>query len=110
MAQKKYKKRHHNSTVTAKKQAEAARIADEKDRNRKRMDPTARTLLLGDLVFLALVSMLDMAGMVPAPVSAICSLIGIDLFEHRCLEFVGDIFLPLCHVLFIEMVDHIFHR
>jgi len=79
MAQKKYKKRHHNSTVTAKKQAEAARIADEKDRNRKRMDPTARTLLLGDLVFLALVSMLDMAGMLPAPVSAICSLIGIAL-------------------------------
>ena len=29
MAQKKYKKRHHNATVTAKKRAEAERIADE---------------------------------------------------------------------------------
>ena len=79
MAQKKHKKRHHNATVTAKKRAEAERIADEKDRNRKRMDPTARVLLFGDLVFLAIVSLLDVAGWLPAPVSAICSLIGIAL-------------------------------
>ena len=79
MAQKKYKKRHHNATVTAKKRAEAERIADEKDRSRKRMDPTARTLLFGDLVFLAIVSLLDMAGLLPSPISAVCSLIGIAL-------------------------------
>ena len=51
MSQKKYKKRKHSATVNAKRQAEQERIADEKDRARKRMDPTARTLLLVDLVF-----------------------------------------------------------
>ena len=79
MSQKKYKKRKHSVTVTAKRQAEQERIADEKDRARKRMDPTARTLLLGDLVFLAAVSLLDANGMVSGPVFAISTIIGIVL-------------------------------
>ena len=79
MSQKKYKKRKHSVTVTAKRQAEQERIADEKDRARKRMDPTARTLLLGDLVFLAAVSLLDANGMVSGPVNAISTIIGIVL-------------------------------
>ena len=68
MSQKKYKKRKHNATVTAKRQAQQERIADEKDRARKRMDPTARTILLLDLVFLAVISLLDMNKMLSAPV------------------------------------------
>lgn len=79
MSQKKYKKRKHSVTVTAKRQAEQERIADEKDRARKRMDPTARTLLLGDLVFLAAISLLDANGMVSGPVNAISTIIGIVL-------------------------------
>ena len=79
MSQKKYKKRKHSVTVTAKRQAEQERIANEKDRARKRMDPTARTLLLGDLVFLAAVSLLDANGMVSGPVNAISTIIGIVL-------------------------------
>ena len=79
MSQKKYKKRKHSVTVTAKRQAEQERIADEKDRARKRMDPTARTLLLGDLVFLAAVYLLDANGRVSGPVNAISTIIGIVL-------------------------------
>ena len=79
MSQKKYKKRKHSATVTAKRQAEQERIADEKDRARKRMDPTARTLLLGDLVFLSIVMMMDRAGMLSEYVSAFCTAIGIVL-------------------------------
>ena len=79
MSQKKYKKRKLSVTVTAKRQAEQERIADEKDRARKRMDPTARTLLLGDLVFLAAISLLDANGMVSGPVNAISTIIGIVL-------------------------------
>ena len=79
MSQKKYKKRKHSATVTAKRQAEQERIADEKDRARKRMDPTARNLLLLDLVFLAIISLLDMNKMISAPVSAISSIIGLIL-------------------------------
>lgn len=79
MSQKKYKKRHHSSTVTAKRQAEQERIADEKDRARKRMDPTARTLLLLDLVFLAAISLLDAKGMVSSAVDVISTIVGIIL-------------------------------
>lgn len=79
MSQKKYKKRKHSATVTAKRQAEQERIADEKDRARKRMDPTARNLLLLDLVFLAIISLLDMNKMISPPVSAISSIIGLIL-------------------------------
>ena len=49
MSKKKYKKRHHSATVTAKRQLEQERIADEKDRSRKRMNPVARNILLADL-------------------------------------------------------------
>lgn len=52
------------------------RLAEEKDRNKKRMDPTARSLLLGDLVFLAVISMLDAAGILSDPVNALCTVIG----------------------------------
>lgn len=79
MSQKKYKKRKHSATVTAKRQAEQERIADEKDRARKRMDPTARTLLLLDLVFLAILSLLDANQMISAPLSAIGTIIGVIL-------------------------------
>ena len=67
MAQKKYKKRPSQSTMNAKRQANEAKIAEEKDRARKRMDPTARTL------------MLDQAGMLSDYVSAFCTAIGIVL-------------------------------
>lgn len=79
MSQKKYKKRKHSATVSAKRQAEQERIADEKDRARKRMDPTARTLLLVDLVFLAVISLLDMNQMLSAAVSTIATIIGLIL-------------------------------
>ena len=49
----KHKKRHSNSTMAAKKRANAEAIADQKDRARRRMNPVARNLLLGDVVFMA---------------------------------------------------------
>ena len=78
MSQKKYKKRKH-SPVTAKRQAEQERIADEKDRARKRMDPTARSLLLIDLVFLAVISILDINQMLPPMLNAIATIVGVIL-------------------------------
>lgn len=79
MSQKKYKKRHSQSTMNAKRQAAQAKLADEKDRARKRMDPTARNLLLGNLVFLAASQMLYTNGMMSDTVNAITSIIGIIL-------------------------------
>ena len=79
MSQKKRKKRHSQPVMDAKRQATQARLADERDRARKRMDPTARNLLLLDLVFLAVISLLDMNKMISAPVSAFSSIIGLIL-------------------------------
>lgn len=53
MSKKKNQKRHSQSSEAAKRRAKEAEIADYKDRERKRMNPIARNLLLIDLVMLA---------------------------------------------------------
>lgn len=72
----KNKKRHANSSAAARARVEAARIADEKDRYRKRMNPIARTILLGDLVFLAITAMLEQYGILPTTYSNFFAVIG----------------------------------
>ena len=75
----KSKKRHSNSNAAVKERARANALADKKDRNKNRMNPIARNLMLGDLVFLAIVSMLDMNGMITGLISNLCTMIGIVL-------------------------------
>lgn len=79
MSKKQYKKRHHSSTVAAKRRAEQERIADEKDRARKRMNPTARNLLFGDLIFLAVISLLDTNHLLSPALSAVSTIVGVIL-------------------------------
>lgn len=79
MAKKKYKKRQHSPTVAARRQAEQEKLADEKARSGKRFNPTARALLLTDLVFLAVVSLLDANDMISELVGGTCTLIGVVL-------------------------------
>ena len=79
MANKKNKKRQHSRTVELKRQQEQAKLADEKDRAKKRMDPTARMLLYGDLVFLAIFSLLDYRGLISELAGGVCTIIGIIL-------------------------------
>ena len=79
MAKKKYKKRQHSTTVEAKRQAEQERLADEKSRSRNRMNPTARLLLYGDLVFLAATSLLYANNLLSDVVSGMCTIIGLIL-------------------------------
>ena len=79
MSKKKYKKRQHSPTVMAKRQAEQERIADEKDRSRKRMNPVARNILLADLVILALAAILEGNGLITPLVSGMVSIFGIVL-------------------------------
>lgn len=80
MSQKKHKKRHSQSTANAKKRAVEEEIADRKDRDRKRMNPLARNLMLGDLVFLALSQILYEQEIVSTMVSNIMTLVGAGLF------------------------------
>ena len=79
MSQKKHKKRHSQSTMNAKRQAAETRLADEKARSRSRMDPTARNLLLGDLVFLAAVGFLEQKGMISDVLDVLSALVGVVL-------------------------------
>ena len=79
MSKTKHKKRHSQSTMEAKRLASEARLADEKDRARNRMDPTARTLLLGDLVFLAICQLLYSNGLMSDLVSNITTILGVIL-------------------------------
>ena len=72
----KHKKRHSNSTMAAKKRANAEAIADQKDRARRRMNPVARNLLLGDVVFLAACIWLEEMGALSSELNAITALIG----------------------------------
>ena len=79
MSKKKYKKRQHSSTVMAKRQAEQERIADEVSRNRKRMNPVARNILLADLVILALAALLEHNGLITPLISGMVSIFGLVL-------------------------------
>lgn len=79
MSQKKHKKRHSQAVMDAKRQANQAKLADEKDRARKRMNPVTRNLLFGDLVFLAACQMLYSQGMISDFVSGLCTLVGLGM-------------------------------
>ena len=80
MSQKKYKKRHSQSSMNAKKLALEEEIADRKDRDRKRMKPLARNLMLGDLAFLALSQLLYDQKLISTPISNLMTLVGAGLF------------------------------
>lgn len=76
---RKMKKRQHSRTVELKRQMEQEKLAEERDRAKKRMNPVARTLLLIDLVFLAVVSLLDINEMISDVISGACTLIGVAM-------------------------------
>ena len=81
----KNKKRRHSRPVELKRQLEQEKLADERERGKKRMDPVARALLLVDLVFLAIVSILSPSvqgiglGVISDEISAVCTVIGVIL-------------------------------
>lgn len=79
MSKKKHKKRHSQDVMDAKRQANQAKLADERARARNRMNPVARGLLLGNLVFLAAAQLLYSNGIISDAVSAGCTILGIIL-------------------------------
>ena len=91
MSQKKNKKRHSQSSMNAKKLAVEEEIADRKDRDRKRMKPAARNLLLGDLVFLAISQILYDQKIVSVTISNLMTLVGAALFLFALyIQFGGN--------------------
>ena len=82
MSKKKYKKRHPqygapSAAASAQWQAEEAARADERARNRKRLKPTARVLLFGNLIFLCASQILEKKEMISDFVSGLASITGI---------------------------------
>lgn len=77
MAKKKTRKR--SRTVELKRRMEQEKLADEKARAQKRLDPTARVLLYTDLVFLAAASLLYANHLISDFISGLCTLIGVIL-------------------------------
>lgn len=79
MSQKKHTKRRVSPTVAAKKLARAEKLADEKDRARKRMVPAARNLLFCDLVFLAVCELMVRMEIISSLLAGIATVVGILL-------------------------------
>lgn len=75
----KNKKRSQSSSSAAKNRFQEEALADQKDRDRKRMDPVGRTLLLGDLVFLALCQVLDGKGLLSPAMNNLTTGLGVAL-------------------------------
>lgn len=73
----KKKKRHSNSSASQRTRSQAATLADEKDRARKRLNPIARNLLFGDLIFLAVCQVLYSNGILSELLSGIATLAGL---------------------------------
>lgn len=72
----KQKKKHKNSNLAVKRRELENIMADQKDRARKRMNPIARNILLGDLVYLSIIQLLDTNSMLTETMSNIATLIG----------------------------------
>lgn len=76
---KKSKKRQHSRTVDIKRQLEQEKLADKKALAKKRLDPTARLLLYGDLIFLSVVTLLSINNMISDFFDGLCTVIGVVL-------------------------------
>lgn len=72
----KSKKKHKNSNLAVKRRELENTIADQKDRARKRMNPIARNILLGDLVYLSIIQLLDSNSMLTESAANITTVIG----------------------------------
>lgn len=75
----KNKKRQHSRTVELKRQMEQEKLADEKSRAKNRWNPAGRALLWGDLVFLAVSSLLEMNGLITGQAAGACTVVGVLL-------------------------------
>jgi len=75
----KSKKRHSNSSAVVRAKPRDSALADKQVRDRARMDPVARSLLLVDLVFRAAGQMPYTHGMLPDWASGVVNILGIIL-------------------------------
>lgn len=87
----KSKKRRTNSSAAVKQRAKETALADQKDRDRTRMNPTARALLLVNLIFLAVSQLLYTSGMLSEFMASLTLILGLILMLFAIyLQFGGS--------------------
>ncbi len=81
MSKNKKKKRRSKSASSAYVRSEGSTLADEMEQERSshRMNPVARNILLGDMVFLGICVLLDEKGIVTPVASLILTVIALGL-------------------------------
>ena len=72
----KSKKKHKNSNLAVKRRELENIMADQKDRARRRMNPIARNILLGDLVYLSIIQLLYTKGALTETMANLTTLLG----------------------------------
>lgn len=75
MANRTNKKRQRSRTAELKRRQE--KPADRENRKKSRWDPTGRALLWGDLVFLAIVSLLEVNELISKQVGGLCTVLAL---------------------------------
>ena len=85
----KKKKRNSKPAPSARTRSQGATLTDEKTQSSKRFNPTARNILLGDLVMLAAATLLSENGLISDFMSSVVTILGLILmFVALWFQFV----------------------
>ena len=87
---KKSNKRQRSRAVELKRQLEQEKLAGERERAKNRWTPAGRALLYIDLVFLAVLSLLEANRLIDRQISGLCTIIGVIVLLAALWLLFGD--------------------
>ena len=87
---KKSNKRQRSRAVELKRQLEQEKLAGERKRAKNRWNPAGRALLYIDLVFLAVLSLLEANRLIDRQISGLCTIIGVIVLLAALWLLFGD--------------------
>lgn len=87
---KKSNKRQRSRAVELKRQLEQEKLAGERERAKNRWNPAGRALLYIDLVFLAVLSLLEANRLIDRQISGLCTIIGVIVLLAALWLLFGD--------------------
>lgn len=87
---KKSNKRQRSRAVELKRQLEQEKLAGERERAKTRWNPAGRALLYIDLIFLAVLSLLEANRLIDRQISGLCTIIGVIVLLAALWLLFGD--------------------
>ncbi len=87
---KKSNKRQRSRAVELKRQLEQEKLAGERERAKNRWNPAGRALLYIDLIFLAVLSLLEANRLIDRQISGLCTIIGVIVLLAALWLLFGD--------------------